>query len=190
VLESTLVPHKASVNVLDTADGHARQVHLDHGLLDGRLAAAVALDDLGLEGEFAEPWHLQIDLADPRLQLARVAAGTGIDAVGAALVALGAAKVVGLGVEQGVEGLLDRGADDAVEVLLELALVDAQDVGQRRALRRGRGRRARGFRHNSDLLFRAGPGPRWGGQRRQGVRLLCGGGRQVSWGHVVHSPQP
>src|SRR5262249_61543308 len=38
-------------NVLDTADGDAGQVHLDQGLLDARLAALIALDDLRLQGE-------------------------------------------------------------------------------------------------------------------------------------------
>ena len=83
------------------------------------------------KGSLAGAWHLQLDLAHARLQRPQVAAGAGIDPVGAALVALGPAGLIGLGVEQGVARLLDRVADQAVEVLVELGLVDLQDVAER-----------------------------------------------------------
>jgi site-specific DNA recombinase len=117
-------------DILDAAHGDAGQVHLDQRLLDGGLAAAVALDDLRLEGERAQPRHLQLDLAGLGVERAGVAAGAGVEAVGGALVAPGVAEAVGLGVEQGVEGLLDRVADDRVQVLVELALVEANDVAE------------------------------------------------------------
>src|SRR5262249_18048688 len=117
-------------DVLDTADGDAGQVHLDQRLLDGGLAAAVALDDLRLERQLPQPGDVQLDLAGPGVQGARVAAGPGVEAVGGALVAPGVAQAVGLGVEQGVEGLLDRVADDLAEVLVQLALVDLDHVAE------------------------------------------------------------
>jgi hypothetical protein len=43
-----------------------------------------------------------------------IVAGTGVDALGRAFVAAGAAEGVGFGLEQAVEGLLDRLADDLV----------------------------------------------------------------------------
>ena len=95
-------------------------------------AAPVALDDLGLEGQLPQPGHLQLDLAGPGVQGARVAAGAGVEAVGGALVAPGVAEAVGLGVEQGVEGLRDRVADDLIEVLVQLALVDLDHVAEGR----------------------------------------------------------
>src|SRR5262249_21854198 len=81
-------------DVLDTADGDAGQVHLDEGLLHGGLAAAVALDDLRLEGQLAQAGYLQLDLASLGVQGAGVAAGAGVQAVGGALVAPGVAEAV------------------------------------------------------------------------------------------------
>ena len=49
--------------------------------------------------------------------------GPRVETVGAALVALGAAEFVGLGVQQGIERVLDAIADEAVEVLVDLVLV-------------------------------------------------------------------
>ncbi len=57
-------------------------------------------------------------------------AGAGIDPVGAVLVTLGPAQAVGLGVEQGVEGVLHGRAHDLAEVLLHEGLVDRDDLAQ------------------------------------------------------------
>ena len=53
-------------------------------------------------------------------------------------VAFGAAQAVGLGVEQGVEGVLHGGAHDLAEVLAHHGLIDVDDLAK------GLGRRGRG----------------------------------------------
>jgi hypothetical protein len=66
--------------------------------------------------------------------------------------------VVGLGVEQGIERLLDGAADHAVEVLADLGLIDL-DAGQahdppRRPVRCiGCSRRGRYIAHGSPLVW-------------------------------------
>src|SRR5262249_19879520 len=76
-------------DILDTADGDASQVHLDQGLLDRGLAAAVTFYDLGLKRQFSQARDVQLDFARFGVQGAGVAAGAGVEAVGGALVALG-----------------------------------------------------------------------------------------------------
>jgi hypothetical protein len=111
-------------DVLDAAGGHAGQVHLDQSLLHRGLAAAVAFDDGRLERQIAQLRHVQLHLTGLGLELAGVVAGAGVEPVGGALVTLGAAEFVGLGVEEGIEGLLHGVADDAVQVLVDLLVVD------------------------------------------------------------------
>jgi hypothetical protein len=62
------------------------------------------------------------------VELAGVGAGPVVGAVGGALVLPGPAEGVGLGVQQGVQGLLDGGAHDLPDVALELALVDLDQL--------------------------------------------------------------
>jgi len=95
------------------------------------LATLVAFDDLGLEGQLAELGHLQLDLAGLGLQTTGVGPGVRIDAVGGALVSLGAAELVGLGVQQHVEGLFDGPADLFVEVAVDPLGIDVQGAGKR-----------------------------------------------------------
>ena len=54
-------------------------------------------------------------------------AGAGVLAIGGALVAFGAAEVVGLGVEEVVEDLFDGLADFAVEVVFDFSGVEGED---------------------------------------------------------------
>src|SRR5262249_3025964 len=116
------------------------------GLLHRGLAAAVALDDGRLERQVAQLRHLQLDLTRPGVQLAGVVAGAGVEPLGGPLVTPGAAQVVGLGVEQGVDGGLDAVADHLVEVPVDLLLVDL-DHGYR--LRRR-------FRYTAHTVLRSG----------------------------------
>jgi site-specific DNA recombinase len=125
-----LGPPQRLGDVLHPAHAHAGQVHLDQRLLDARLPPPVALDDLRLERQLAQARHRQRHLAGLGLELALVAAGPRVGAVGAALVAPGVAQGVGLGVEQGVEGLLDGGAHDLIDVALDLAFVDADHLAE------------------------------------------------------------
>src|SRR5262249_31716172 len=74
--------------------------------------------------------HGQGDGAGLGLELAGIVARPGIDAVGGALVPLGPAQGVGLGVEQSVERLLDRFPNDLIYVALYLALLDADDFAE------------------------------------------------------------
>ena len=67
-------------------------------------------------------------LAGARVELPLVVAGPRVAALCASLVALGADELVGLGVEQAVQGLFDRAADELREVPTHLGLVDLDDV--------------------------------------------------------------
>src|SRR5262249_49985614 len=115
-------------DVLDAADRHPGQVHLHQRLPRGARAAGVALDGRALEGGPPQLGDLQLDLPGLGLQGAGVGAGAVVGAVGGALVALGVAQGVGLGVEQRVQGLLHGVADQAIDVLPELALVDLDQL--------------------------------------------------------------
>ena len=53
-------------DVLHTAHGNARQVHLDEGLLHAALPAAIPLDDGSLEGHALEPGDVERDVAGGR----------------------------------------------------------------------------------------------------------------------------
>jgi hypothetical protein len=64
------------------------------------------------------------------VQLPLVVAGPGVDALGAVFVALGAAQPVRIGIEHGVERLLDRRAHHLPKVLLDQLLVDVNDLAQ------------------------------------------------------------
>ena len=50
-------------DVLHTAHGNARQIHLDERLLYAALPAAIPLDDGGLKGHALEPRHVERDIA-------------------------------------------------------------------------------------------------------------------------------
>src|SRR5438067_5488546 len=88
------------------------------------VAAPVAVDDGRLERQRPQLGHLQLDLPGLGLQLAALVPGPRVLARLGALVLPGPAQDVALGIEQGVEGLLDGAADHAVEVLVDLGLVD------------------------------------------------------------------
>ena len=110
--------------VLDPPGGDAREAHLDDGLLDRRLAPAVALDDGGLEGGSPELGHAQLDLARARDEPAGiVTAAVGL-APGGPPVALGADELGRLLVEQRVQGLLDGPPDQIFGVVAQRLLVD------------------------------------------------------------------
>lgn len=81
---------------------------------DARIQAPVALDDRGLERQLPELGHLDLNLAGLGVQLAAVMARAVVLALVRALVAPGLAQLLRLGVEQIVDGLLDRAANDPV----------------------------------------------------------------------------
>ncbi len=93
-------------DVLDAPGGDAGQAHLDDGLPDAGLAPAAALDGGGPEGRSAQPGHVGLDLPRGRDGLALVVAATVGLAAGGALVSPGAHHLLGLLLEQGVEGAL------------------------------------------------------------------------------------
>lgn len=57
-------------DVLHTAHGNARQIHLDEHLLHAALPAAIPLDDGGLEGHALEPGYMERDVARGRGEIA------------------------------------------------------------------------------------------------------------------------
>ena len=110
--------------VLDPARGDAGQARLHHGLLHRALAPTVALDDLGREGRAPELGDAQLELPGTRDQPAPVvAAAVGLALVGS-LVAPGVHELVGLLVEQRVDGLLDGGEHQLPDVALYGLLVE------------------------------------------------------------------
>ena len=61
-------------DVLHTAHGDTRQVHLDEGLLHAAFPTAVALDDGGLEGYALEAGHVERDVVGGRGEIPVVVA--------------------------------------------------------------------------------------------------------------------
>ena len=114
-------------DVLDPARRDAREVHLDHRLLDRGLAAAVALDDGRREPHALELGHADRHLAGRRGQAPLVVAGAVGLALGGPLVALGADEVAGLLLEQAVQGVLDGSPDELAKVGLQGLLVECYD---------------------------------------------------------------
>ena len=110
--------------VLDPPGGDAREVHLDDGLLDRRLAPAVPLDDGGLEGGSPELGHAQLDLARARDELAGVVPASVRLPSGRPLITLGAHEFGRLLVEQRVQGLLNGPPDQIFDVVAQRLLVD------------------------------------------------------------------
>ena len=74
-------------DVLHTAHGDARQVHLNEGLLHAALPAAIPLDDARLEGHALAPRHMERDIAGGRGEIPVIAAAaialTGLAALAA-----------------------------------------------------------------------------------------------------------
>ena len=105
-------------DVLDPADRHPGQVHLDQGLLHRALPPAIALDDRRLERLLPQLRHLQRHLAGLRLQLALVAPGPHVPSGLSPLVAPGVAEPIGLRLQHRVQRLLDRAPDNLVQMLL------------------------------------------------------------------------
>ena len=105
-------------HVLDAPGRDAGQVHLHHGLLDAGLAPPVPLDDLRGEGRAAQLGDVQLHLAgaDDQPPLV-VAAAIRLPLVGA-LVAPCVHQLVGLLVEQRVDGLLDGAQHQLPDVSL------------------------------------------------------------------------
>ena len=110
-------------HVLDAPGGDAREVHLDHRLLDRGLPAPVALDDRRGEPHPLELGHADRDLAGRRREPPLVVPGAVGLAVGGPLVALRPDEVVGLLVQQSVQHLLDGPPDELAKVGLQRLLV-------------------------------------------------------------------
>jgi len=94
------------------------------------LTAPVALDDRRLECLLAQLRHLQGHLAGLGVQLAIIAAGPVVGTLRAALVALGTAQRVCLGIEQPVERAFDRAPDQLAQMLVDPLLVNLHDLAQ------------------------------------------------------------
>ncbi len=103
-------------HVLDAPRRDAREVHLDHRLLDAGLPPAVALDDRRGEAHALELGHPDRHLAGRRRELPLVASGAVGLAVGGAPVALGAHEVSGLLLEEAVQRVLDGPPDELAEI--------------------------------------------------------------------------
>ena len=86
---------------------HSRQVHLHQRLLDAGLPPAVAFDDRGFEDRALEFRHPELEPARLCRERAFVVAGPVRLAPLLAFVSGGPGDLVGLGVEHGVDGLLD-----------------------------------------------------------------------------------
>ena len=121
-------------DVLHPTDRHARQVHLDHRLLDARFPSLVTLDDLGLEGQAPQSRHLQHHLAGLRCQFSIVVSGSGVQPLGASLVSLRPAKFVGLGLQQSVQSLLNRTSHHLLDVLTHLTFVNPDNLRELHAI--------------------------------------------------------
>ena len=110
-------------DVLHTAHGDARQVHLDEGLLHAALPAAIPLDDGGLEGHALEPGHVERDVAGGRGEVAVIVpaavALTGL----AALIAGRLRQGLRLLFQQFVQGFFYAAADQFLDLPLDNFLV-------------------------------------------------------------------
>lgn len=82
--------------VVDLPGGHAGQVHVDQGLLDALLPAAVAFDDRGLEDRALQFRNLDLEPAGLGGEPAFVVAGPVRLPLPAALVSGGPGDLVGL----------------------------------------------------------------------------------------------
>ena len=108
-----------------------RQIHLDQRFLDRTLAPAVAFDDRRLKGLATQLRDLQIDVARLGLQRPFIAARSCILPSFAALVATGAAQLVGFGIQQSVQRLLDGAADHLSQMIPNPRLVDLDHLAHR-----------------------------------------------------------
>ncbi len=98
---------------------HSRQVHLHQRLLDAGLPPAVAFDDRGFEDRALEFRHPELEPARLCRERAFVVAGPVRLAPLLAFVSGGPGDLVGLGVEHGVDGLLDLDSNQSIELGLE-----------------------------------------------------------------------
>src|SRR5690606_30303252 len=118
-------------DVFDPSYGDAGQIHLDQGLLDRALPAAIAFDDRGLEGLAAQLRDFEADLTGSRLEAALVVTCPGIRPGFAALVASGPAEPVSLRLEHRVQGLFDRAAHHLAQMIPDPCLVDLDHLAHR-----------------------------------------------------------
>ena len=114
-------------DVVHPACAHAREVHLPQRLLDAGFAPPVTFDHRRLEQGALQFGHLETQLAGLGGQRALVVAGAERLPVGLALVSGGVGDLVGLGVEHGVDGLLDLDSNQSIELGLEHGVVELYD---------------------------------------------------------------
>lgn len=114
-------------DVVHPACAHAREVHLHQRLLDAGFAPPVTFDHRRLEQGALQFGRLETQLAGLGGQRALVVAGAERLPVGLALVSGGVSDLVGLGVEHGVDGLLDLDSNQSIELGLEHGVVELYD---------------------------------------------------------------
>ena len=100
-------PPESLCDVFDAAHGNAGQIHLDQGFLYGSFSAAVALDDRCFERNSFELGHPQGDITCGCREVPLIVAGSVTFPLFVAGVALSVHKLVGFGIEHGIEGLFD-----------------------------------------------------------------------------------
>ena len=115
-------------DVLDPPDGDPGQVHLNHGLLDGRPLALAPLDDGGGESHVLELGHLEGHLAQVGRETALVVAGAVGLTIDGAFVAVGFDKTVSLLPGKGIEDVFFDGlADESFKLATHGGLVKCYD---------------------------------------------------------------
>lgn len=118
-------------DVLDPADRNPSQVHLDQRLLDRALAPAVTLDDGRLEGLAPKLRNLEVYFARYCEQRPFVAAGPGVLPALSAFVTSCTAKPIRFGIQQRVEGLLDRPTNHLAKMIPDPGFINLDDLAHR-----------------------------------------------------------
>ena len=118
-------------DVLHTPHRNPRQVHLDQRFLDRALTPAVAFDDRCLEGLPPQLGNLEVHLAGAGLQRSFVAASPGILPSLAAFITPGAAKLVGLGIQHGVQSLFHRATNHLAKMVPDPGFINLDHLTHR-----------------------------------------------------------
>ena len=116
-------PPKQLRHILDTPRGHAGQIHLHHRLFHAALAAAVTLNDRGLEGKPFQARNRKRQLPRARGQTSVIGPAAIALSRLCALVARRAGQLLGLGIQKTIEGILHRPSNKFTKFRLENRLI-------------------------------------------------------------------